>query len=211
MEAVSINANGRDNFGTAASKQIRKQGLVPAVIYQTGDAKHITVNPKDLKTLIYTPKFKVAEINIDGNVTRCIIKDIQFHPQSDEILHVDFQQLIDGTVIKVQIPIELTGQAAGVKTGGKLYQKLRRVKIKTLSELLVDKVQLDVSKLELGQSIRVRDIEAIDGIEIMNASGIPIASVEIPRALRSAQGAAAAAGEDEDDETSEEGEGGGDE
>lgn len=206
MEAVSLNATLRNNYGKGANKQLRKEGRIPGIVCSTDETVHITLNPKDLKPLVYTPKFRVANINLDGKDYKCIVKDVQFHPQTDEILHIDFLTLEDGRVVKVNIPIQLTGQASGVKTGGKLYQKVRKAKIKAASENLIDKLELDVTKLELGQSIRIRDIVSIDGIQIMNAPGTPVASVEIPRALRSAKDAAAAAGVEEDEE-GEEGEG----
>lgn len=210
MEAVNITANERTRIGSAAAKVVRSEGKVPAVIYSDGDAIHISVDPKDIKPLVYTPKFKVAQIEAKGSNYKCILKDVQFHPQTDEILHVDFQQLIDGVSIKVQVPVELNGIAEGVKGGGKLYQKLRKVKIKTTAENLIDKVSLDVSHLLLGDSVRIRDIADLDGVQIMNASGIPIASVETPRALRSIQAEEAELEEGEEGEEGEgvEGEGG---
>lgn len=198
MEIVAIKGQVRSDVGKKSSKAVRKEGRVPCVIYGTHDTKHFTIDPKEVKSLIYTPAFKLAEVDLDGTSYKCIVKDIQFHPVSDEIVHLDFLSLADGYKVKVEVPLQFEGVSPGMKLGGKLQQNLRRVKIKTTPEHLVDKLVLDVSHLELGQAVRVRDIAAIDGIEIMSPPGTPIASVEIPRALRSAT-----AGEEEGEEEGE--------
>lgn len=190
MEIVAVKGQVRTDVGKKATKAVRKEGRVPCVIYGTQDTLHFSIDPKEVKPLVYTPAFKLAEVEIDGTTHKCIIKDIQFHPVSDEIVHIDFLSLTDGHKVKVEIPVGFEGISPGMKLGGKLQQNLRRVKVKTTPENLVDQLVLDVSHLELGQSVRVRDIQAGDGIEIMSPAGTPIATVEIPRALRSATSAA---------------------
>lgn len=198
MEVVALQGQERSSAGKASAKLDRKAGLVPAVIYGTEGNVHLTLKPFDLRPLIYTPQFKLAEVNVGGAGYKCIVKDVQFHPVTDEIQHIDFLKLEDGRAVKVEVPVKFVGSAPGVKTGGKLIKKLRKVKIKTNAENLVASMDLDVNSLELGQSIRVRDIEAVEGVQIMNAPGTPVASVEIPRALRSAKDAEAKeAGDDE--------------
>jgi large subunit ribosomal protein L25 len=195
MEIVAVKGQVRSDVGKKSSKAVRKEGLVPCVIYGTHDTMHFTIDPKAVKPLIYTPEFKLAEIDLDGAAYKCIVKDIQFHPVSDEIVHIDFLSLADGQKVKVEVPLKFEGVSPGMKLGGKLQQNLRRVKIKTTPEHLVDRLVLDISHLELGQAVRVRDIAEIEGIEIMSPPGTPVASIEIPRALRSATAAAAATGE----------------
>jgi len=194
MEVVNIQGAARSSKGKSDAKSIRKQGQIPAVIYGSDGNVHLTLSPKALKPLIYTPDFKLAEVSVDGNGHKCIVKEVQFHPVTDEILHIDFMKLEAGRTIKVEVPITFSGVAPGVKTGGKLVKKLRNLKIKTTPEALIGSMDLDISELELGFSKRVRDISPIDGVEIMNSPGVPVASVETPRALRSANAAA----EDED-------------
>ena len=193
MEIIAINGTSRADFGKKGSAKMRKEGLVPAVLYGGDQVVHFGVTPKSVKTLIYTPDFKIAEITVDGKVYKSIIKDTQFHPLTDNLIHIDFLELVPKKTIKVAVPVSFTGSgsAPGVKGGGKLLQNLRRVKIKTTPEHLVDTLELDVSDLELGQSIRVRDIKEQEGIEIMSPAGTPVATIEIPRALRSATDAAA--------------------
>ena len=202
MESVVIKGNVRTDLGKRSSKVVRHANEVPCVIYGGENNIHFTAPVLDFKKLIYTPDFKMVEIEVDGKTYKCILKDAQFHPVTEDLLHIDFVELIDGKPIKVEIPIRFRGVAPGVKTGGKLYQKLRTVKVKTTPEHLVDEVLVDVSELNLGQSIRVRDIEIGDEMEIMTSLGIPVASVEVPRALRSADAA------EEEEEGAEETEGG---
>ena len=200
MEIVAVKGQVRTDVGKKASKAVRKEGRVPCVIYGAKDTVHFTIDPKEVKPLVYTPAFKLAEVELDGAAHKCIIKDIQFHPVTDEIVHIDFLLLTDGRKLKVEIPVGFQGISPGMKLGGKLQQNLRRVKIKTTPEHLVDQLVLDVSHLELGQSVRVRDIQAGDGIEIMSPAGTPIATVEVPRALRSATDAASKEADEEVDD-----------
>ena len=194
MQTVAIEGTPREAFGKKASRSFRKQGLVPCVAYGGDETIHFTAPSTAFKKLVYTPDFKVAEITIDGKMYRAILKDSQSHPVTDEILHIDFLLLKEGRNLITQVPVRTVGVAPGVKLGGKLAQVTRKVKIKTTPEHLVDQMTIDVSKLDLGKSVRVRDIKPAEGVEVMTSSGIPVATVEIPCALRSAQTAAAKAG-----------------
>lgn len=189
MQTVAIKGEERAEIGKKYTKAVRSAGKIPCVLYGKDEVVHFSTTSKDVKPIIYTPDFKIAEVEIGGKQYRCILKDVQFHPVSDVITHIDFLKLIDGHPVKVEVPVRFKGNSPGVKVGGKLIQQVRRIKIKTTPDKLVDELTLDISNLELGQSIRVRDIEAIEGIEIMNSPGIPVAQVEIPRALRSATAA----------------------
>ena len=186
METIKVSGEVRQQLGKKATKAYRRDGLVPAVVYGTGEPVHLTLEALALRDLIYTPNFKLAEVAVDGTTYRSIVKDYQFHPVTDELRHVDFLALEDGRSIKVEVPVRFSGTSPGVRGGGKLLVSVRRIKIKTTPEHLVDHVTLDISKLELGRSIRVRDIAPIEGVEIQNPGGQPIATVEVPRALRSA-------------------------
>jgi len=206
METVAISGNVRTGVGKRATKALRADGLVPCVVYGGDKVVHFSCPAKAFKPLIYTPDFKLAEINVDGESFNCILKDAQFHPVTDEIVHLDFLQLVPNKSVKVNIPVGFKGVSPGVKAGGKLVQKLRSIKIKTTPEKIVNKLFVDISGVTLGNSVRVRDVEIGDGMEVMNPGATPVASVEIPRALRSAEAAAAGdadAGGDDDAEAAE--------
>lgn len=189
MQTVAIEGTPREAFGKKATKSFRKEGLVPCVAYGGDTTIHFTAPSAAFKTLIYTPDFKLAEITVDGTTHKAILKDAQYHPVTDVVMHVDFLLLVEGRNLVTQVPVRMTGVAPGVKLGGKLTQITRRVKVKTTPKHLVDHVEVDISELVLGRSVRVRDIKTVDGVEIMSSPGIPLASVVIPRALRSAQAA----------------------
>ena len=186
MQTVAVNGKLREKLGRRASKAFRRNGLVPCELYGSDINVHFTVSPKDLKSLVYTPDFKLADIEIDGKTYRSIMKSIQFHPVTEEILHVDFLTLEEGRKVKVDVPVKFVGVSPGVKTGGKLTEKLKKVQIKALPKDLMESVELDISALQLGMSVRVKDIEVGDEIEILNNPNIPVGTVEIPRALKSA-------------------------
>lgn len=203
MNVIAINGEPRESLGKKSSKAIRRAGRIPCVLYGGADPVHFSVEPNDVKDIIYTPAFKLAEITIDGKTDKAILKDVQFHPLTDEVTHIDFLRLVDGQPLKLEVPVRFVGNAPGVKVGGKLQQALRKVKIKTTPAHIVDQVVLDVSKLEMGQSVRIRDIQPQEGVTVMNSPGIPVASVEVPRAMRSATAAeeeAALAGEEAEEE-----------
>lgn len=186
MDIVAIDAQQRDvSAKKSAMTLLRKEGNVPCVLYSKTKVKHLSVSKKSLKSLIYTPAFKLAEITSPDGVDKCILKDAQFDPVSDEILHVDFQILEKGSRVNVEIPVKFKGDSPGVIEGGILYPNLRKIKVKSAPEDLVDIIEMDISNLQLGGAVRVRDIAVPDGIEIMNNPGIPVATVETPRALKS--------------------------
>ncbi|MEL6719627.1 MAG: 50S ribosomal protein L25 [Bacteroidota bacterium] len=191
MQTVALSGGPREGLGKKETKKVRQQGLIPCVMYGGNEVRHFTTVVNDVKALIYTPDFKVAEITLDGTSYRCILKEVQYHPVTDDILHIDFLQLIDGTPVKVELPIRFYGDSPGLKVGGKLLQNLRRLKIKTTPENLVDELKVDISSLELGQAVRVKDVDVMDNMEVMVSAATPVAVVEVPRALRSAAAAAA--------------------
>lgn len=186
MEVVKINGIVRAGLGKKATKADRNSEAIPCVLYGGKENVHFTTTWSDVRHLIYTPDFKTAELTIDGTSYNAILKDTQFHPATEKILHVDFLTLIPGQPIKVSIPLRLKGTSPGVKAGGKLIQSVRKIKVKCLPEALVDEMFLDITPLELGQTSRVRDVIAQEGLEIMMSPAVPVVLIEIPRALRSA-------------------------
>ncbi len=190
MITVTVNGTPRADVGKKATKAVFVDELIPCVLYGGNqEPVHFTTTTREVRDLIYTPEFKVAEVKVDGKAYNCIIKEIQFHPVKDSIRHIDFLMLEEGRTIKVNLPIIFEGTSPGVRNGGKFVQKVRTVSIKTKSENLVDKVIADISNLRLGQSIRVKDIAPIKGVEIINPGALPIATVIVPRGLKADAGA----------------------
>ncbi len=185
MEVFKLQAKPRNGLGKVATKALRKEKLVPCVLYGGEEIQHFTLAPLDLRTLVYSPEFKIVEIDLDGTLHKCILKDVQYHPVDEKILHIDFLRLIEDHPVKVNIPISFEGVAVGIKSGGKLIKKMRNVIIKTTPENLIDKIVLDTTSMELGQSQRIKDLTEYEGVEILNNEDIPVATIDIPRALRS--------------------------
>jgi len=149
MEVMTLNASPRTSLGKVATKANRKNNQIPCVLYGGSEIQHFTLAPLDLRTLVYSPEFKVVEINLDGQIHRCILKSVQFHPVNDAIMHIDFLRLIEDHPIKVEVPIAFEGAAVGIKAGGKLIKRMRKVKIKTIPQNLIDKVVLDTTPMAL--------------------------------------------------------------
>lgn len=190
MEIVKLAATKRAENGKKATKATRVENLVPCNMYGGTGNTSFTVEYNALKKGIYTDQFIVFELDIDGKTTRAIVKEIQFHPTKDSMLHIDFQELVPGKKLKTEIPLRTKGFSRGQQAGGKLEIKLRKIKIKADADSIPSFIEIDVTPLELGKSLRVRDI-IVDKYEILNSPAIPIVTISIPRALRSAQTAAA--------------------
>ena len=168
MKTITIEGQLRTESGKSATRQLRSEEKVPAVIY--GGAKEINFSApaSAFKNIIYTPEFMLAEIKIDGNSYKCVLKDLQFGKVSDQLIHVDFLELVADKKVSVNIPLKFTGVPAGVKEGGKLVVKIKSLKVKTLPKHLLEHIELDITDLKLNENVRVQDVKA-DNMEIMNA------------------------------------------
>lgn len=185
MQAINIEGALRSETGKSAVKGTRTQGLVPCVLYGGKENVHFTSSEINLKKIIYTPNLYKANIQVDGKNYEAIVKDVQYHPVSDKILHIDFQELVPGVKVITHVPVRTIGTSEGVKKGGKLLLNVRKLKVKSTPEQLKDTIEIDVSHLDLGQSFKVRDIKGIE-MEVMASPSIPMATIEIPRSLKSA-------------------------
>lgn len=183
MKSIALAGTLRTDNGKKAANHLRKAGEVPCNLYGGDGNVTFSAPYKSFTHIVYSPDFFQVEIQVDGKSYNALVKDIQFHPVSDKILHVDFLALVPGKTVIADIPVVLVGQSAGVKAGGKLVQKLRKVKVKATPENLVEKIEVNVDSLKLGKSIKVKNIKT-GGLEILNPGPVPVASVEIPRALR---------------------------
>jgi large subunit ribosomal protein L25 len=140
------------------------------------------------RDLVYSPDVATVELNVEGTIYKAILQDIQFHPVSEMILHADFLELRDDKEVKLDIPVRFVGVSPGVLAGGKLTTKLRKLKVKALPANLPDYINVDISDLELGRSVKVSKIQA-EGYTILTNPSAPVATVTIPRALKQQQGA----------------------
>jgi large subunit ribosomal protein L25 len=186
MKSIAISGSPRENVGKRDAKELRYNGLVPAVLYGGKTQTHFAVSAADLRPVVYTPVVHFIDITVAGVKSQAIIQDIQFHPLTEKILHVDFLLLDEKKPIAIEIPIRLTGTSPGVKMGGKLVQKLRKLRIKALPKDHLDNIDVSIEGLEVGKSVRVADLK-LDKLTITNAIEDTIVSVTTSRALRQAE------------------------
>ncbi len=188
MKSVTVKGQKRESLGKKESKKLRAQELVPCVLYGGEEPIHLTVSFSELRKLIYTPSVYIIDIDIEGELHRAIIQDIQWHPVEEQVLHVDFMKVVDGKPVKISIPTKLNGLAKGVKAGGKLKQNLRLLKVKALAENLPDVIDIDITKLAIGQSIKVGDLK-VENIEFLDSKSNMVVSVISSRAAKAGMGA----------------------
>ncbi|RZK78194.1 MAG: 50S ribosomal protein L25/general stress protein Ctc [Pedobacter sp.] len=189
MKTIAISGSPRENVGKRDAKELRYEGKVPAVLYGGKEQAHFAVVTTELKDAIYTPEANFVEITLGSEKIKAIIKELQFHPLTDLLLHVDFLQLFDDKEIVMEIPIKLVGTSPGVKMGGKLVQKLRKLRLRALPKDMPQAVEVSISKLEVGNLFRVRDLEK-GSYTVTNTPEDTIVSVGMSRALKQAEQAA---------------------
>ena len=185
MKSLEIVGFKRANLGKKEAKQLRLDSYVPCVMYGAGEQVHFSAPAILFRELLYTPEVHIVDLNVEGTVYRAIVQEAQFHPVNEMLLHVDFLQLQDGKEVKMDIPVKYVGVSPGVQQGGKLVSKLRKVKVKALPENLPDYVEVNISDLELGKSIKVNKVQPTNYTILTNPLA-PIATVTIPRALKGA-------------------------
>jgi large subunit ribosomal protein L25 len=190
MKSIIIEGQLRTDYGKQATRQLRSQQLVPGVIYGGAQEINFSAPAVAFKSLVYTPEFMLAEIKVGGNTYKCILKDLQFEKVSDDLIHVDFLELIEDKAVVATLPVRYTGNSIGVKNGGRLVTKLKTLKVKTLPKNLKEFIEVDVTKLDLNGNIRVEDIK-LDNMEVMNSPRIPMATVVLTRQLKQEQAAEA--------------------
>lgn len=194
MKVAQLSGSPRTNVGKKDAKALRNAERVPCVLYGQGTQTHFSASKNDIEKLVFTPEVFQVEIDIEGKKAKAIIQDIQQDPIKDTVRHIDFYELDDNKPVKVGLPVRLTGASRGVLAGGKLLQVFRRVTVVALPSALPDAVIIDITKLRIGQSIRVSQIEA-DGLKFLEPANAVVVSVKMARG--------AAKGADADDEEEE--------
>lgn len=182
MKTIEIKAEARKNLGKKETEKLRKQGMVPGVLYGGSEPVHFYVPENNLRHLVYTPNVYIVNLTIDSRNTKAILQDIQFHPVTDHILHIDFKEVFDDKPVVMRIPIKLTGSSVGVRAGGKLKQSVRYLKVKGLIKDLPDQLTIDISDLNIGKSIRVGDL-SFENIELLDNKRLQVVSVQVTRAV----------------------------
>lgn len=212
MKTYQLNAKPRTDLGKKAAKTLRKESLIPVIlnggevvdvpfkgkledgqkVIKINEANKgvlvtdLVVNADDIRKLIYTPDIFAIELNINGKTKNAILKDLQFHPVSDELLHIDLLEVNDKKPVMVEVPVKLEGHAEGVKAGGKLSLSMKKIKVKAIYKNIPERVVINVDNLELGKTLQIGDLH-FEGLELMNAKNAVVCAVQLTRAARGAQ------------------------
>lgn len=185
MKAVFMSGSSRSNVGKKDAKALRVEGLVPCVLYGGDSQIHFSVNATQFKPLLFTPDVHTVELEIDGKSYKAVLQDIQYHNMKDNVLHADFLQLHENKPVIIQIPVRTTGNSAGIRAGGKLVTKLRKLKVRALLSDLPDFITIDISPLEIGMGVKVREVIA-PGLTLLDAQNVDVVAVTATRASRQA-------------------------
>lgn len=198
MKEIVVNGQKRTETGKKASKQMRKEGLVPCNMYgekkgENGlpEAMSFAVSMAELRKVVYTPHIYVVNLNIDGESHTAVLKELQFHPVTDALLHVDFYEVNDQKPITIGIPVRLNGLAQGVRDGGRINLSIRKINVTAPYQIIPEHLDIDVTNLKLGKSIKVGEL-SFEGLEIATPAEVIVCSVKATRASRSAAAAEAA-------------------
>ncbi len=200
MKTVSMSGSLRENVGKKDAKKHRREGKIPCVLYGGEKQIHFTVEDKDFEKIIFTPEVYIINLNIDGKDITAILQDVQYHPVTDSVLHADFLEVLKGKPVTIGVPVKLEGTAPGVIKGGKLRKKMRKLIVRGLVDDLPEFIMLSISKLDLNDNIKVRDV-SIPKLELLDNPAGEIVGVKTGRG----------AGMDEPEEEEEEGEEGAEE
>lgn len=187
MKTYDLKGEIRADFGKKAARSYRREGLIPCVVYGGNNENnvHFVVKNSDVRNLIYTPEVYLINLVLDGKPSMAILKEIQFHPVKDDILHIDFLHVFPNVPVEIELPVRLEGLAAGVKSGGKLSLDMRKLKVRALAEKLPQELVINVENLELGKSIQVGEL-SFEGLELLNAKNAVVCRVQLTRAARGA-------------------------
>lgn len=188
MKSIEVKGTARtiaehSSEQSRALKALRKNNCVPCVLYGAGDNVHFTVTNDEVRNLIYTPHIYVVDLDIDGKKVKAILKDVQFHPVKDTILHIDFYQIDELKPIIMEVPVQLEGLAEGVKAGGKLTLQMRKLKVKALYNVIPEKLTVNVAHLGLGKTVKVGEL-SYEGLTLLNAKEAVVCAVQLTRAAR---------------------------
>lgn len=183
MKNFELAGELRADYGKKAAKALRKQELVPCNLYGCGENITFTVNVNDVRKLIYTPDTQVVNLTIGKKKLNCVVKELQFHPVKEQLLHIDFLAVDENKPVVVEVPVQLTGLAEGVKAGGKLSLEMRKLKVRAIYTNLPDRVVIDVTNLQLGKRIQVADLK-FEGYEIANVKDQMVVQVKATRASK---------------------------
>lgn len=196
MREINVTGQKRSDLGKKASKMLRKEGLVPCNIYgETKDENGLPVamsfvaSTNELRKVVYTPHVYVVNLNIDGEERKAVLKELQFHPVTDALLHVDFYEVSENKPIVIGIPVQLNGLAQGIRDGGRMNLSIRKINVKACYQNIPEHLDIDVTDLTIGKSIKVGDLK-FEGLEMATSKEVVVCSIKATRKSNAAAQAA---------------------
>ncbi len=199
MKVIALKGDVRKGVGKSITKQLRKEGKVPCVVYGQGKNQHFSVYQADFKHLVYTPNTYIVKLDIEGKAKLAKIQELQFHPVSEDIMHADFYEVSADKPISIQVPVKITGNSPGVREGGKLQLKIKKLNVLGFVADLPESIEVSIDELEIGKSVKVKDV-SLDKLQVLDSDTNSIVSCVVTRASQSAS-------DDEDGIEGEEGDG----
>ncbi|WP_297170882.1 50S ribosomal protein L25/general stress protein Ctc [uncultured Porphyromonas sp.] len=196
---LSATVRKADQLGKKATKGLRREGLVPVVLYGGSETQHLVVKADDINKLIYTPDIFLIELDVEGKLIKAVLKEVQFHPVSDKTLHADLYEVSEDKPIVMSVPVVLNGHAVGVRAGGKLVREKRNLRVRAVYDKIPENLVIDVTNLKLGKTIQVHEL-SFEGLELVDAPQAVVCAVKQTRAARGKDTT-----ESESEETEEEG------
>lgn len=199
MKHFNLSATVRkaDQLGKKATKGLRREGLVPVVLYGGSETQHLVVKADDINKLIYTPDIYLIELDVEGKQVKTVLKDVQFHPVSDKTLHADLYEVSEDKPIVMSVPVVLDGHAAGVRAGGKLVREKRNLRVRAVYDKIPENLVIDVTNLKLGKTIQIHEL-SFEGLELVDAPQAVVCAVKQTRAARGKDVAETASEESEE-------------
>lgn len=192
MQSIELNGQLRAASGKKENNILKREGRIPCVIYGGGENIHFSVCAKEIKSIIYTPNSYIIHLTIDGKKETVVLREVQYHPVYEQILHIDFYRITKGQPFTIDVPVKFTGNSEGVKQGGKLVLMKRKVRISGLEENLPDFIEVDTTPMAMGASYFVGDIKS-DKFTILTPATASLCAVNMTRAAKGAAATAAAA------------------
>ena len=185
MKVIALKGDVRDGLGKSATKKVRKEGKVPCVIYGKNENVNFSVYQADFKHLVYTPNTFLVQVSVGKNIKLAKVQEMQFHPVSEDIIHADFYEVDDKSPLSISVPVKIVGNSPGVIAGGKLQLKIKKLNVSGLIADLPEFIEVDINDLEIGKSVKVKDIQ-VDKLQLLDSENNSIVSCVVTRAARSA-------------------------
>ena len=191
MKIFELVGTPRSEYGKKAAKAFRQENLVPCNIYGNGENITFTVNVEDVRKLIYCPDTMAVALTIGETKKMAVVKELQFHPVTEQLFHIDFLEVTENKPVTVAIPVQLQGHAEGVKAGGKLALEMKKLKVNGIYTQIPNRVEIDVTELGLGKKLYVGAVQVAEGLKLMNPADACVARVKATRASQQAAAAEA--------------------